>query len=384
MKTFLQLCWILLIATISHAQDSTILPKKLTVSGYIKDLVTLNFDKNFKELISGNLFHNRINVKWKPSQKLTAAVEFRNRLIWGEEVKITPDFAAQLRNENEKVDLQKAWVKNKSVVLHTNVERLYLDYNNNDLNIRLGRQRINWGITSTWNPNDIFNVYNFLDFDYEERPGVDGGKFQYNISNAFNVELAYASMRGKKGDVAALKYSLNRWNYDMQLITGLYNQHPTLGAGWAGFIKDAGFKGELQYSFGNQDSLDHFNVALEGDYMFKKGWYLNVGLLFNNHGLYKPVNTWNTINLKLSPENLMPTRWNFIVTAAKEITPLCSVDISVLYAPGTNFLILFPSLQYNAATNLDINIVWQSFFAELNNRFEAFNHTCYLRMKWSF
>jgi hypothetical protein len=384
MKTFLPIFLVLFLANICIAQDSSILPKKLTVSGYVKNLETLRFNRNFKELISGNLIHNRINVKWKPSQKINTAAEFRNRFFWGEDVKLTRNFADQLRNENERMDLQKAWIKNRSMVLHTNVERLYVDYNNSDLNLRLGRQRINWGITTTWNPNDIFNVYSFLDFDYEERPGVDGGKFQYNISNAFNVELAYATTGRKKGEVAALKYALNRWNYDMQLITGWYNEHPTIGAGWAGYIKDAGFKGELQYFFAGKDSSGHFNVAIEGDYMFKEGWYVNMGLLFNHSGLNKPVNDWNTIDLKISPENLMPTRWNFIITAAKEITPLLSANMSVLYAPGTNFLILFPSLQYNAATNLDVNFVWQSFFAELNRRFEAFNHACFLRMKWSF
>jgi hypothetical protein len=384
MKTILHICWVLLIASICKAQDSAILPKKLSVSGYIKNLETLNFDKDFKELLSGNLIHNRINVKWKPSEKITAAAEFRNRLFWGEDVKVNPDFAGQLRNENERIDLQKAWIQNRSLVLHTNVERLYAEYNESDLNVRIGRQRINWGITTTWNPNDIFNVYSFLDFDYEERPGVDGGKFQYNISNAFNVELACASTGKRKGDVAALKYALNRWNYDMQLITGWYNEHPTLGAGWAGYIKDAGFKGELQYFFTNKDSTAHFNMALEADYMFKKGWYTNIGLLLNNQGLYRPVRSWDTINLKLSPENLMPTKWNIIFTSAKEINPLLSANMSVLYAPGTNLLIVYPSLQYNAATNLDVNIVWQSFFAEINNRLEAFNHTCFLRMKWSF
>jgi len=305
-------------------------------------------------------------------------------LFWGEEVKQTPGFASLLRNENEKLNMQKAWIKNKSLVLHTNVERLYFDYQDDELNVRIGRQRINWGITTIWNPNDIFNTYNFLDFDYEERPGVDGGKFQYVFNSSFNTELAYAHTGKKDGSVVALKYSLNKWNYDMQLITGWYNEHPTLGAGWAGYIEDAGFKGEVQYFFGNKDSTDHLNLSLEGDYMFKKGWYVNAGLLFNNNGLYKPVDNWSTINLKLSPENLMPTKWNFILTTAKEITPLLSVNMSVLYAPGTNLLILFPSFQYNMATNLDVNLVWQSFFAEINKNFEAVNHRCFLRLKWSF
>lgn len=385
MIKLLSIFFLLQISTTIQAQDSTELSKKLTVNGYVKDLQTLSFDKDFKELVTGNLIHNRINIKWKPSERITTATELRNRLYWGEEVRMNPDFISLLRNDNEKANLQKAWIKTKSLVLHTNVERLYFDYQDTEMTVRIGRQRINWGIATTWNPNDIFNVYNFLDFDYEERPGVDGGKFQYIFGPSFKAELAYAHTGKKKdADVAALRYSFNKWNYDIQVITGWYKAHPTLGAGWAGYIKDAGFKGEIQYFIRSKDSSDHFNLSLEGDYMFKKGWYLNLGFLYNNHGLYKPVNEWDGINLKFTPENLMPTKWNIIITTAKEPTPLFNVNVSALYAPGTNLFIVFPSLQYNLATNLDVNLVWQSFFAELSNHFEAVNHRSFLRIKWSF
>ena len=92
MKKLLSILLVLFIAFNTNAQDSTTLPKKLTINGYIKDLQTLTFDKNFKELISGNLIHNRINMKWKPSDKVNAVAEFRNRLFWGEEVKLNSQF----------------------------------------------------------------------------------------------------------------------------------------------------------------------------------------------------------------------------------------------------------------------------------------------------
>jgi hypothetical protein len=384
MKKLATICFISLSAININAQDSTTPPKKLTVNGYIKDLQTLTFDKNFNNLITGNLIHNRLNFKWKPSTQITAVAELRNRLFWGEEVKYTSNFAAQLRNENEKVNLQKVWIEKNALVLHTNVERLYADWRNEEWSVRFGRQRINWGITTTWNPNDIFNTYNFLDFDYEERPGIDGAKMEYTFSSSFKTEMVYAHTGVENSSVAAFRYGLNKWNYDMQLITGWYNDHPTIGAGWAGPIKEAGFKGEAQYFFGSKDSGDHLNISLEGDYMFKKGWYVNASLLYNSHGLYQPVENWDTVNLKLSPENLMPTKWNIMVTTSKAFTPLLSANASLLYAPGSNLLILLPALQYNLATNLDVNLVWQSFFAEQHQNFEAINHRCYLRMKWSF
>lgn len=375
----------LLISSICSAQDSSGAKKQnWEIHGYIKNMESLYFDKHFNNLISGNLLHNRLNFKWKPSDKITVDAEFRNRLFWGEEVKLTPGFASMLKNENEIVNLQKAWINKPFLVLHSNVERLYVDYHPQDWNLRVGRQRINWGVATTWNPNDIFNTYNFLDFDYEERPGSDGAKFQYRFSDFFNVEFAYAATDKKNGSVAAIKYALNKWGYDMQLITGWYKDHPTIGTGWAGNIKEAGFKGEVQYFIPKKDSASHLNITMETDYMFKKSWYLNIGFLFTSQGLYKPVNNWNEINLKFSPQNLMPTKWNVIVTTSKEITPLFTGSISTLYAPGTNLLIIFPTLQYNLATNFDLTLVWQSFFSQFENKFQGVSHSAFLRMKWSF
>ena len=94
MKKLLLIFFASLVALITNAQDSTDTPKKFTINGYIKSLQTLTFDKNFNDLVSGNLIHNRINMKWRPSEKFTAVAEFRNRLFWGEEVKLTPGFAS--------------------------------------------------------------------------------------------------------------------------------------------------------------------------------------------------------------------------------------------------------------------------------------------------
>lgn len=382
--------WLLITANLlcmaSQAQDSMSFPGQLVVRGYVKDMQVLNFNKGFNRLISSNLIHNRINVKWKPLRNTTVVTELRNRVFWGDEVKLTPGFVDMLQNQNEKLNMQKAWVSDSGFVVHTNVERLYFDYNSSKVNIRIGRQRINWGMTTTWNPNDIFNTYNFLDFDYEERPGADGGKFQYRFKNSINVEVAYANT-GKdnnNANIVAAKFFMNKWNYDMQIISGLYKDHATVGYGWAGSIKDVGFKGEVQYFFRNLDSGSHFNLTLEGDYMFKKGWYLNTGVLLNTNGLDKPVTAWEAIGLRISPEQLMPTKWNLIVTTSKEINPLFSASASILYAPGTNLLIILPSLQYSIMENLALNFFWQSFFASIDNRLDGAGHRCFLRLKWSF
>lgn len=372
------------IAMYAQTSDSLQIQKKWTVNGYLKDIQSLTFDKSFDSLVTGNLIHNRFNVRWKPTAKLTAAAEFRTRLFWGEEVRLTPDFASNIQNDNEAVNMSILWFETESMVMQTIIDRLWLEYNTTNWDARIGRQRINWGINTIWNPNDIFNTYNFLDFDYEERPGRDALKVRYHLSGMSNIELAVAVADQNNKAVGAVKYLTNKWNYDFQFSTGIYHEMFTLGAGWSGSIRDAGFKGELQYFSGRRDTTAQLNVTLETDYVFENALYINLGLLVSSAGIDQPINDWNLVNFQLSPQHLMPTKWNIAFTLSKEFTPLLSSTLSVIYSPGTNLMILLPSLKYNLAPNLDFDLVWQSFYAEQNNDFEGVTHRGFLRLKWNF
>lgn len=367
-----------------NAQDTITKEKKLLVNGYIKELQSLGFQKGFTDLVTGNLIHNRINFKWKPNASLTAAAEFRNRFYWGEEVRRNPSFVLLLKHQQQMTDLSKIWVKNNDLVLHSNTERLYVDYHKTKWNVRVGRQRINWGLSTFWNPNDLFNTYNFLDFDYEERPGADAIKGQYFLKDNVNLEGALAASGIDKKSIGAIKYAVNKWGYDMQAIAGWYKQNKTVGAGWAGSIKDAGFKGEVMYFTKNNDSLRQLNLAMESDYIFKDGWYFNAGFLFNSTGISQPVTDYSKLQFNLTPKNLLPVKWTTSVTASKGFTPLLTVSFSTLYAPGVNLLILLPSLKYSVSSTFDFDLFWQSYFLETSDGFGDVSHNGYLRFKWSF
>jgi hypothetical protein len=369
----------------SQSNDSTNNKKSpLQVRGYVKDLQTLTFDKNFNNLIAGNLIHNRLNLRYNPSSNFSMAMEMRNRLFWGEEVKVTPGFSDYLRNPNEYFNLSFLWIDNPGLVLHTNIDRMWFQYKSNKLEARLGRQRINWGIGTIWNPNDIFNTYNFLDFDYEERPGRDAVKITYLLSEMSNIELAAAASKETKQSVAAIKYFFNKYNYDFQFNGGLFHETFTFGAGWSGSIGDSGFKGELQYFTPHKDTAGLVNFTMEADYLFDNGWYLNGGILFNSNGYNQPIDNWESVSFQFSPQSLMPTKWNTVLTFSKQISPLVTGTLSTIYSPGTNLLILLPTLKYNLATNLDVDFVMQSFFAEQQDTFDGVSHRIFLRAKWNF
>jgi hypothetical protein len=363
------------------AQDSTSGKNKWTLSGYIKDLAWITFNKDFSNGFITNLIHNRINLKWKPTAIINGSIEIRNRFYWGDDVKTIPGFKDQLKNGNEWVHLSESWFSNKNNVLNSNIERLWLEYRKPNWNLRVGRQRINWGITNTWNPNDLFNTYNFLDFDYEERPGSDAVKLQFIVNDLSHVEFAFAGTNVHP--ITAAKYFTNYKKYDLQWIVGLYQNLFTTGFGWAGSISDVGFKGEAQFYAGNTDSTSRFNLSMEADYIFKNGWYLSSAILYNGKGLTSPLNSGTKLSFQATPLNLMPARWNLLISSSKEFTPLFSGRINIVYSPGVNMVILFPSFTYNLKNNLDLDFVWQSFFADLE-KFGAISHTGFLRLKWSY
>lgn len=369
-------CWSLCVL----AQDSTA-KDVWSISGYLKDLESVRFDKNFEHAAATNLVHNRINLRWTPAESWSGRLELRNRFFWGDDVRMVPGFKQQLRNQDEAVDLSAIWLHSRSAVLHTNVERLWMEYKKPAWNLRAGRQRINWGVTNTWNPNDLFNTYNFLDFDFEERPGSDAVKGQFLLGDLSNVELAVA-VTGRRPIMAA-KYFTNYRNYDLQWNAGVYQNTFTAGFGWAGSIKDAGFKGEAQFYADQKDGLSQLLLVLEGDYIFRSGWYLSSAFLYNQKGMYRPLNEWTKLAFHVSPRELIPTKWNLMVSSSKEFTPLFSGSMHVVYAPGVNLLIIFPTFRYNVKTNWDLDFVWQSFFLE-KTRFAALEHTGVLRLRWSF
>ena len=76
-------------------------------------------------------------------------------------------------------------------VLTSMVDRLWMQFTFGNLEIKAGRQRINWGQTFVWNPNDIFNSVIPISrwIILNARAAMPSG-FHYYTGNASTIELA--------------------------------------------------------------------------------------------------------------------------------------------------------------------------------------------------
>ncbi len=381
------------------AQDE---PKKFEVGGYVKYLHSATFSGiQVPGLPAGysyfpqtsNFIHHRINFAYYPKPGWTIAVEMRNRAFWGEQVKLTPGFGRQIDQYPGLLDMSIRWVDTKDLLLHSIFDRAYVNYSKGKWDVTLGRQRINWGVTTIWNPNDLFNALNFLDFDYEERPGNDAIRVQYFPGILSRAEIAVAPGEYDSTWIAAGLYRFNVGMYDIQLLSGYYKGDFAVGGGWEGSIGAAGFKGEGTYfqpiEGYSPDTTSAFSGALSADYMLGNGLYLSGGLLYNQRGADAGGNSASlftgTLNAQpLSPKNLFPAEWTFSLTGSGQPHPLVSLSGTVLYSPQDHLTVAVPTVAYSISSNWSLDLVGQVFLSEIQEEYQHVASSVFLRIKWSY
>ena len=270
--------------------------------------------KDLDAILSDNLIHNRLNLKTYINKNITFTAEMRNRMVWGNTLSIYPNYPELLDSNNNDIDLSFFPVKEKGFIMLSEIDRLSFDFANDKWHFVIGRQRINWGKNLAWNPNDIFNTYNFFDFDYEERPGTDAMRIQYYLSGNSSIETAINYKRKWDENTFALKYNFHKANYDFQILAAKYMRDFMMGLGWEGAIKNVGFKGELSFFTPKDKELnDAFVGAISFDYYFKNGISINLGSLYNSEGVSHTENLdlSEFSSLNVSPKQLMPNKWSF-------------------------------------------------------------------------
>ena len=367
---------------------------EFTLSGYINYLPSyLEFERlNKKEFQTNHLIHNRLNIRGYIQENFSIGLELRNRILFDE---------GSFNTDDGYFDLSHYFINNSKFKLHSMIDRMWLKYQKEKIEISIGRQRVNWGINTIWNSNDLFNAYNFIDFDYIERPGSDVVRFQYTGDNLSSLDIVYKPSTIESSSVIAALYKINKMGYDFQFLAANYYDDIALGGGWAGNIKNAGFKGEITYFISDDSSeVNSTSLSTSIDYSFKNGFYILGSHLYNSNGFSDPqeFNLQSVTQNVLSPKNLMPSKNSYLIQASAFITPAINASFTLLYGEGINFFFFSPNISYDINSSLDASIIGQFFYIndpvyntipDANNP-ENFNNPInkingyYARLKWFF
>ncbi len=390
--------------------------KNYSFTAYLKNLQSIYLFDGVEDLTLENRLHNRLNFTFYPNNEVTMAFGLRNQAIYGGFPKFfndlieanrpliefinadpnTPNFPLSygelLQPQQNLWNVAATLVDRRALVVNTHLDRFWLEIYEGKWQFRVGRQRINWGKNWVWNPNDLFNAYSYLDFDYEERPGSDAVKLSYFPNYTSEAELVInLNQNFEEESIIGARYAWNKWNYDFQVLTAWYKQQPTVGIGWAGNLKDAGFKGEMTYFFEKEqiDSTAGLVASLGLDYSFQNGLLVQTEVLYNQYGadnMGQNVLSNGFSGQALGPQNLWTHPWAAFVALSYPLTPLVQGSLVSIINLSDGSFFLTPSLSISVSDNIDFLILAQITDKQtlpfpLNKDFYGVVNS---RLKWSF
>jgi hypothetical protein len=372
-----------------HSQDSvsfaTEKKKSITLNGYISTLQTAIFDSISGPFENENLIHNRLNFKGYINDNITFALEFRNRLFTGDLISLGDIYTNMIKLDPGFINMSWNLIEEQSILLNTKIDRVWLDFHYNKIQFTLGRQRINWGQTMVWNPNDIFNAYSFFDVDYIERPGCDAARLQIFPSSSSVADLA-VKVDNEKNVTAAGLFRFNAGGYDFQFLAGLADSKDVvIGTGWSGQIGTVSFRGEASWF----DPWEEFpktigTVIVTGgfDKVFKKNSIAQVQVMYSNN----PASLNNLFSFytgNLSAKSLAFSKFTAFGQFTWAVSPLLNLTASGMWFPDLDGYFAGLGADYSLAENVYFSLIWQHFNAQRIAALQQVN-LGFIRVKFSF
>ena len=364
---------------------------KLDFNGYISNMGQSTFgkDENDKYLfLSDYIFHNRINLAYYANDNFTFHVQFRNQFIWGQSMQQIPGYAESFAKDRGFFGLNFNWWENENNLMNTQFDRAYIEYVYKNLELSLGRQRVNWGRTLVWNPNDIFNAFSYYDVDYMERPGSDALRAKYYFGTASAAELVTKLDSANNLTLAGL-YKFNKWSYDIQFIGGYVDgQDFVIGTGWEGNIGKVAFRGEANYYRSEENFADTSGVLLASlgfDYLVGNKLTIQWEFLYNDSKTVIDIGQDPTAIFQApsTSKSLSFSEYNFFGNLSYIVNPILTANLAGMYYTDYNGYFLMPAIDFSINSNLYFSLMYQYFNLELNN-IRSGSNVAYARLKWNF
>lgn len=318
----------------------------------------------------------QIHLRWNGylyfGDYVSSQISFRNRLFTGYQWKENP---SGFRENLTKDILAFNSISEYEFGVNHQIDRFYLQWEKGLWNVRVGRQRINWGIQNYWNPHDLFNQTNFLDFDYIENPGTDAFRITYYPKANQSMEVAFNK------DIIASLYKINRFDYDFQFLVAKYFTDVCLGFGWAGQLKNMGFKGEFSYFQNHNRTHNNFIGSVSVDYNFRNGIYLSGTCLYKNKTL--PFNPLELYQTEISAKNPMPFEYNFMYQAQYAVFPLVQLGGALIHNKNLDFIFINPQITFSIYESIDLMVSSQNAWGKIGNRNDKTQQTIFTRLQWN-
>jgi hypothetical protein len=353
--------------------------------GYLKPLYSVtDFDsldiedtgsKDIEEAQLESAFSStiRISLFWKPDESLSSEIAyeltptFRNTGIEQSAFAVqaadplsyrAADLGERVYSGSDGTDFE----------LFQNLDRAFVTYSTNYVDVYIGRQPIAFGSARVVNPTDVLTSFTSIELNREERFGIDAVRMKLPVGTLSEIDMGVVSGDNfsTRESAAFVRGKFSVLETDISPLAIAFKQNLLLGFDTAGSIKNAGYWIEGAYVFANllddhKPGQDYLRISTGIDYSISEDLYAYIEYHFNGAGTGSPDNYRNFI---LGVENPIAYGEGTVYLYGKHyiapgfsyaITPLLSSTGLAIFNIPDNSILLSPALQYSLSDNTSID-----------------------------
>ncbi|MFI5317825.1 MAG: hypothetical protein ACHQ6T_19160, partial [Myxococcota bacterium] len=170
------------------------------------------------------------------------------------------------------LDLDQTIVDSRDATWRHLLYRGWARYENDDLEVTLGRQRIALGRGHVWTPSDIFNLIPPLAVEADQRVGVDAADGRVRLADDLWAEAIVAPERHDHDPRSAFRLELSRSEVDAAVMIAKISRDYVGGFDFATNVADAALRGEFTETWHDQGHPSPtLQAVLSLDYTFPLG-----------------------------------------------------------------------------------------------------------------
>ncbi|MDX1429393.1 MAG: hypothetical protein R3282_03850, partial [Rhodothermales bacterium] len=228
---------------VSYAQDGP-----LQLRGYIKNLGLASSSVLEDRLRFLDITRLRLRGIAALSPHVRSEVWLDTEVLAGSFVGTAEFDIGRELERREWVDLDWQLASASNFVMKQRVFRAYVSAYTGSITATVGRQRVAWGTSFTWNPTDLLNPFNPAAIELGEKTGMDGVHISVATGDFSRIEIAYAQGDRKSESSVAARSSTKLGEYDVSFMGGYFRDDWVVGGDFAGYVGDAGLRGEIAYT----------------------------------------------------------------------------------------------------------------------------------------
>ncbi len=361
---------------------------ELELSGYYKNLfVNSRTLSMFPPQQSYNLDLNRLRLELRGDlgEESSFNVQYDNEILFGNYLK-TNQFAAQKKlSLDTYFKLDRTFLDNAAdnmpVYARSGLYRAYVDTRIDDVDIRVGRQRIAWGTSLFWSPVDIINPFNPTQIEREERVGVDAVTVDWNYNDLSRVSLVYAAHDGSVRNTSAIRWSTNIARYDWSVTAGQFRDDTMVGIDFAGQMGPVGMRGEWTQTSSPIDG-QYQRAVFGAVYSFPNTLTFMVELYYNGQG--KSDSLSYDFNRLLSGKTQSLARRYVGALVGYDISSLWKLENYYIQNLDDKSEFLYLRLVVSATENIELSAGTQLYKGRSGSEYGSLEDNVTLQMQWFF